>query len=386
MDYIYKMLPALKGHKIVPYGADVTGLSFLLEAERAGLPVAYLVDGNREKWGTTMFGRKVCSPYDLLYEDKNNIKIVICAPTGKNAIVHTLEDMGFDTDTHIDTSYIEKRDRCDHLDITLGISRGNHTIVDMNGLDGKTTDLTILILGGSTSDPTYQGIHSWPYYLQKLLDEVNIHARVLNGAVIGYGSSQELLCLLRDGLRQNPDIVISYTGYNDYTPALDLHDKKRLPLVSKNLYDIQKRLIDAYEKEKHLPAVYFGEECEDHFELFLYNIRCMKALCSEFHAKYFALFQPMFQHQKIISGSLEEQLLEEDMVKVLTAQFDCFYEQVQAAQKSFNYLYDFTDVFRNRSDVFSDVCHTNEKGNRLIAQAVFKLLCHVGVLLPSERV
>ena len=379
MDFIKEMLPELKGHKIVIYGADVTGLSFLLEAGRAGLEVAYLVDGNKSKWGTMMYGKEICAPYDLLCEDKNLIKIVICAPTGKNSIIHTLEDMGFEADKHIDVRYIEKKDQCDHIDITMGISRGNKTIVDMRGSGtGGKRGVTVLILGGSTSDPSYNGIHSWPYYFQKLLDEAGINARVLNGAVIGYSSSQELLCLLRDGLRHKPDIVISYTGYNDYTPALDLHGGKRLPLVSKNLYDIGKRMITVYEKEKQLPPVYFGEEIEDHFELFFYNVRCMKALCDEFSAKYFALFQPMLQHQRIIPNSLEEKLLEEDMIKALTERCNRFYEQFRTAQKSCSYLYDFTDIFQEESDVFSDICHTNEKGNKIIAKAVLGLLMNSG--------
>lgn len=374
MDFINVMLPELLGKKIVIYGADVTGLSFLVEAVRNGLEIAYIVDGDKTKWGKRMFGKEIVAPYDLLYEDKEKIKIVVCAPSGKNAIVNLLEDMGYETGKNIDVRYIDNKDSCDHIDIPLGISRGSKTIVNMDMAVRKSKGITILILGGSTSDPSYNGIHSWSYYLQNLLDEKGINATVLNGATIGYGTSQELLCLLRDGLRYKPDIVISYTGYNDFTPALDIHSGKRLPLISRNLFDIQNRMITVYRDKNELPPEYFGEESENHFDLFEYNIRCMKALCDEFDAHYYVLFQPMLHNQRILLDSLEEKILNEDLAKVLINRFNNFYKKFQEAKLKYNYLYDFTSIFSEESDVFSDLCHTNEKGNQIIAEEVISLL------------
>src|SRR5262249_27994290 len=72
----------------------------------------------------------------------------------------------------------------------------------------------ILTLGGSTTAGV-QFPNSWPEQLARMLKERNIPGTVINGAIGGYTSSQELLKLIRDGLEFQPNIVITLNGVND---------------------------------------------------------------------------------------------------------------------------------------------------------------------------
>jgi len=74
----------------------------------------------------------------------------------------------------------------------------------------------ILVLGGSTSSGFYQHFSdgfTWPLFLQKkFADDVDI----INGAVGGYSSTQELYKFIKDGPRINKlSLVISLSGINE---------------------------------------------------------------------------------------------------------------------------------------------------------------------------
>ena len=59
--------------------------------------------------------------------------------------------------------------------------------------------------------------------LAELLD-----VEVINAAVIGHGSGQELTYLLTDLLDLHPDLVIALDGWNDYYKRLELSDPRLL--------------------------------------------------------------------------------------------------------------------------------------------------------------
>src|SRR5262249_19633208 len=71
--------------------------------------------------------------------------------------------------------------------------------------------------------------HSWPEELSKLLQEKQILGTVINGGTGGYSTNQELFKLIRDGLEFKPDIVISWSGWNDR----DVYDVLPYPMIHK---------------------------------------------------------------------------------------------------------------------------------------------------------
>lgn len=75
--------------------------------------------------------------------------------------------------------------------------------------------IKIVVSGGSTSDNFFLD-HNWPKALFYRFLESGYSIDIYNGAVAGYGTTQELLKLKRDVLPLNPDIFITYNGVNEY--------------------------------------------------------------------------------------------------------------------------------------------------------------------------
>ncbi|MBQ9359819.1 MAG: hypothetical protein IJT96_02145 [Lachnospiraceae bacterium] len=376
MRNIDRIKKLIKGRKVIAYGSGVTALVFLTEARLENVEVAYVCDGNKKKQGRKLLEKDIRSPYDLIYEDKDKTVIVICTPGGKDIVMERLYGMGF-TDENI-LMYFSAKNDADHTDALLGASRGDNTIVDM--APDSDARRKILILGGSTSDPTYEGIRSWSWYLQKKFNENGQEVKVLNGAVVGHATGQELLCLLRDGIREKPDAVISYTGYNDYSEAMDLPSGGHFPLINKNLYDYHEKMIKSYTEnnEDELRPMYYGKETNDAFSEFIYNARSMNALCGEFGIRYYHIFQPIITGELIPKGSFAENLIKEDAIKKCIERFEDFHDQYKKVRTEYPYMYDFTDIFEQEEDIFHDTCHVSEKGNEMIAGRVYELLSDQG--------
>lgn len=383
MRNIDRIKKLIKGRKVIAYGSGVTALVFLTEAAGENVEVEYLCDGNKDKQGKSLCGRDIRSPYDLLYEDAEKTAIVMCAPAGRDVIMNKLYTMGFSDENVI--MYYSARNSADCMDAVLGPSRGSNTIVDMGG--GSDAGSRILVLGGSTTDPTYEAMRSWSWYLQKILSDGGYDVQVLNGAVVGHTSAQELLCLLRDGIRKNPRAVISYTGYNDYAESMDLPSGGRFPFVNKNLYDYHEKLAAFFKEnsdEKLLP-VYYGERSEDAFGDFIYNARAMNALCAEFGIKYYLLFQPVIKNERIDKDSFAYELVHEELIRSGIERFEDFYAKFCEVKESYPYMYDFTGIFENEEDIFHDICHVSERGNEIIAKKVFELLVKDGTIKRGSR-
>jgi hypothetical protein len=96
----------------------------------------------------------------------------------------------------------------------------------------------VLLVGGSTAFGT--GLESdretVAAQLSRLLD-----VEVINAAVIGHGSGQELTYLLTELVDLRPDVVLALDGWNDYYKRLELHDPR---LLGMNGFDeIESQLV-----------------------------------------------------------------------------------------------------------------------------------------------
>lgn len=365
-----------KGKKVVLYGADVSGFAFLYWADKADVNVAYFVDRNNEKQKMLIMGKEVKAPIELMYENSDEIKIVITAPGGKDSIVKTLTEMGFRCDKHIVTEFVDNRLGSKHrqVDILLGTSRGDEILYEMKKKN-PDDEMLIMVVGGSTTDPLYEGINSWSFYLQEVIDNNGIAARVVNVAECGYTSSQELLVLLRDGLAVNPDVVISYSGWNDVSPAADIEKGKRYAYTSRNLYLTFDNLVGNCRGEP-FGDVYYGKLESSAFERYITNMRLMHAMCVEFNCKFYGLLQPSLASIPIelLQSSFAKSVARDSLMTNMREKWDDFYNKYLARKSVCNYLYDFTHILNGHDDVFEDPCHVNDDGNRIIAENVFALL------------
>lgn len=376
MEFSEGFWEQFKDKKVVLYGADTSGFAFLYWAEKAGVEVAYLVDRNVEKQKMIIMGKEVKAPIELMYENCEEIKIVITSHA-KKSIVKTLTDMGFSRDKQIVTEFIENRMGPDLrlVDALLGASRGEKIPYELNNKNSDN-EIVIVVVGGSTTDPLYGGINSWSFYLQKIIDSNGITARVVNIAERGYASSQELLVLLRDGLAIKPNVVISYSGWNDISPAFDIEGDKRYPYTGRYLYLAFQDLLRDYGGTEPFGDIYYGKLEADTFERYITNMRLMHAMCIEFDCKFYGLLQPSLTSipVELLQSSFAKKAIKDPLITDVKKKWDIFYSKYSSKHSAYSYLYDFTHILDGHDDVLEDTCHVNEEGNRIIAENIFNLL------------
>jgi methyltransferase, FkbM family len=87
---------ALIGKKIVLFGASAKGIE---TASKLGQPVAYYVDNDSRKWGTSFNDAIVEGPHKLLEEDPEKIAIIISSMYVRE-ISQQLQEMGFERNRH----------------------------------------------------------------------------------------------------------------------------------------------------------------------------------------------------------------------------------------------------------------------------------------------
>lgn len=365
-----------KDKKVVLYGAAGVGRNFLYWAEKAGIEVAYFVD---RKAGRLMMDIEVKDPAELLNENFERIKIVITSFKGMDPIINTLTEMGFSCDKQIVTitEYINKLAliKFYQVDALLGLSRGDK--IAYNYREKNSDDeIVIVTVGDSTTDPAYMGINSWPFYLQEIIDNNKIVARVVNIAHARYTSSQALLLLLRDGLDISPNIVISYVGITDNNTELDIDNCMRYSYTSTDTYLAFKELLENYSGDKPFGDVYYGKPESDRFERYITNMRLMHAMCAEFNCKFYGLLQPSLPNipRELLQSSFAKRLSREPDVIAVADRWRNFYNEYLQLHKTYDYLYDFSHILNGHDDVFYDRSHVTEDGNKIIAENVFKLL------------
>src|SRR5215475_5923126 len=77
----------------------------------------------------------------------------------------------------------------------------------------ETTKKRIIVVGGSTAFGT--GLENDDETFEQHLEYL-LNAEVINAAVIGHASGQELVYLLTELVDLQPDLVITLNGWNDY--------------------------------------------------------------------------------------------------------------------------------------------------------------------------
>ena len=222
---------------------------------------------------------------------------------------------------------------------------------------------TILTLGGSTSDPTYGNLQSWSEALYQSLARQGANVVLYAGGVSAFTADHEWIKLIRDGLHLRPDLVISYSGFNN---ATTLTFAKEHPACRNVQLDFLRSILlceDESVRDGWLYPLdniscglaYFGTLAEHWLEC----ERVMHAVCEGFGIDFLAFLQPfnrVFAHEY---GH-----------DTLCAEVFGFYEELASGSWDEEWLVDFSRVFGRRDDMelFYDVCHTYERANRLVAK------------------
>lgn len=388
---IVEMKRLLQDKRIFVYGIGNEAKKFakylrLLDFKFAGF-LADFKDIAEEK----MDGYAVACVEDVLYEDNG---FVIIAGGNVKKSIKKMEELGF----QYSIDYVLAEPFAAHylfvrqnaLDINLG-----NTFTGKSKYDGMhiterniisrypgfciygtihKDNYKIVVLGGSTTDGNLFWFKSWPEILFEQLNKKNI--TIYNGGVSGYTSGQELLKFIRDVLPLKPDMVIVFDGYNDTCQGCSRHPYSFS--YAKEIYDYGARNIaDEYVQQQISSLLCEGISVEGScFDNWINNMELFYDISVARNIKFYSFLQPMIM-SKVRTGS-------EDEIYMSSRQF---YEKDLYCQKSFRneidkseikgsheYIYDLSDIFDELPDVYVDVCHVNEKGNKVIADSIYGVI------------
>ena len=271
----------------------------------------------------------------------------------------------------------------------------------------------IIALGGSTTDP-FGEYHidgregSWPEELARLLEDNNKPGTIFNGGVLGYVTAQELLKLLRDTLEMEPNVVISYDGFNDFSYYTADYQyvrdhqvnvyKKMLGMLEEpsgifpNLRAYSKFLLKKRGKNNDgREKLYLGRKpTQTAEERLARNWKLMHAICEASGIRYYGVLQPVFG---IVKPADDEHVGDQWNFADNPKKIEAFrlmrsgYEKICETVESREYLADFTMIFADEDDksiyIFDhDPAHVSLKGNRIIAENMYRLLTNGGLWLP----
>lgn len=368
--------------KIILYGSKKETEKLIRLADLYGCKIAYVV--NNISVGN------ILSYLDLLYEDPDEIFVLICKENGTETC-KKLMSLGLQPHTHFREIFTQKyRNMFQQFPLDVNIGYTYHAEGLEKSLPGvtvfgdrtNTSAYKICTLGGSTSDSQAFVWKSWSEFLfERLrlfpaLKECGVV--VYSAGVAGYRSAHELLKLERDLLNLKPDMVISFSGFNDASET-------KYPFVqhySQEIFDIfcNGNLSDI-DGTKTVHNYSCGFERQGSMaENWMRHMRMMNSVCREFGIAFFSLLQPML-------GSKRDQLSTCEWEAVLNGDRDALgrdaldrtevfltdvKEQLEKAQ--YDYIYDISDLFDTVDDVYIDVCHVTEKGNSMIAEKISSII------------
>lgn len=366
-DFFKVLSDSIGEREVIIYGAGSMGTLLLNIIDALGKEVLYFLDQNIQKQQNGFYGYEVKSPADILYEDMSNKIVILSSAEKSEELEGVLIGFGLKKDVEFIQGGALAFAPCNIIDPFLGYSR----LADVNGFkimgDYDKKNKNIICLGGSTTDDSLLGIKSWPQYLYEMLENDHVLMNVFNGGITGYNSSQELLKLIRDGLELGPSLVISYSGINDFTgqsPALE----------SKYLSNIWEKTIQNSAAADSLSLSHGAKTQLDAAEYWYRNEVIMCNICRGFDIPFLGILQPsIFTKETEMYSLYEKRALQmksskEEIIKRYSKAKELVNEGVE------RYIVDFTALFDLCDDVYADYAHVFERGNKVIAGAIYKTI------------
>jgi lysophospholipase L1-like esterase len=271
-----------------------------------------------------------------------------------------------------------------------------YSINEFGFRDSYTSDkpFTAIVLGGSAAFGWV--LDSDDKAFPSKLSRYNNTYNVINSAVMGFLSGQELSQMVQYLDEFSPSLYIVFDGWNDiYNPYAFA---KTWPMsfapigYSSNFYLIGDQLAnyynmagDGYNSEKFQipPALEFLPNEEVYFQkilkTYIANISKMHAFASSRGAQFIVVFQPEIGNKKVLSKS------EQEVLNTWTQKYrylerkisERYKELIKGAKKEFLdrniKLIDINDEYEfveNPETLFFDVVHPNELGHEIVARII----------------
>ncbi len=349
--------------------------------------------------------------FGRMYLDKNSVGFLV--NFNKSANNH-LKDKCSVMRTHPVINYTHFHEfECD----VLGASKYDDYFIwyeKKNNIKNKEP-IFILTSGGSTTDGFYQHVsegYTWPYYLQKICEK-KYNCQVINGGTGGYSTTQELIKLITyNHLIPKIDYIVSLNGINDIRTSrrtsgkiFNLHpylskvqytmlqeqiwirqDKividifpNILSLLKYHKYHetnlnkttlIDKKKVDSNQKKKLL------EDIENYSIIWEKNLNLMDKTSKVLNSNFISFLQPTMGlsyvevNQNKISKDIE--MLNKFIDSNLHYETNLFYKVIRDKCVKIDFCIDISEIAPPGDNLFSDPRHHNSKGNKIIAEKIFK--------------
>ena len=273
----------------------------------------------------------------------------------------------------------------------------------------------LMTLGGSTTSGFYQHFsngETYPKILSKLSED---KYSVLNGGVGGYSSLNNFYKIVRDASRfKNLKTVIQLTGANDIKNYFGFEEDKELyfPFMTDIQFEMNRSqawinqgimfntiffrnltpnfasLMSYFFHLKNKRDKNFGKKIDspdvkeyykkiNNVKRWEQNIKKTNNILKELNIRYYVFLQPLMGISDIQSkapiGSNDEKLLNNISSEYLFNVRD-YYQKLKEICSKIEYCIDISDSVPPLGDVYSDIRHHNEKGNKLLANIIWSNL------------
>ncbi len=306
----------------------------------------------------------------------------------------------------------------------IGLFTDNYGFIHNGNPNRKINDNgknNIIFIGGSTAEganTTSNNENTISANIEKILRVKNENINIINAGMSGYKSLDEYIMiynLLGNFKFQN---IIFFHGANDFLSYVYSKNKKwnyyeeiinyneqylsnsSAPLYKfKSLHyaglifnKIEKFFFKNFDKEKNndpLNSNLFQKEYDTHdpypnlddydrlYKNYIYNLRLIKSLCTEFKIKCKIFLQPTIG-QKNIKSNYEDEYFSKVYFKRFQQNIKIWFEKAafyaeNIEKNNFFQFYDLTGVFNNDENlVYLDLLHYNDYGNKRIAEEISK--------------
>lgn len=359
-----------KQKKIVIFGTDTYANSIFQILKMLSIEISYFI-GNDDKSPLTK------SIYDLLYEDKEKIFIII-PQAGKAAESNRKQVARILGQDFIKSGVVTIYDAggiltWDTIDINLGYIQEKQFQEFSSSNEISNDFINIVTLGGSTTYWNFMWeCKCWSELLMELYKDAGRKVKIFCGGMQGYTSTQEMIKCIRDVISMAPDLVICLSGANDVVREAEF---EQYPFAFEHLRVLFCKTAEIYGKE-NLPISYGLKSSLDNAEQWVLNMKIMRETLRIKNINFVSFLQPML-NIKSQNLSCEEKYAINKENRIVVKQYlhdnMNFCDKVEQLTENIDYIISLKNLFEGQ-DVFFDHVHVYENGNRLIAKAIYKYI------------
>lgn len=235
----------------------------------------------------------------------------------------------------------------------------------------KQDEIRIFLTGGSTAwgcmAPDEKSTIA--SFLEKRLNESldkRFFYRVINAAAGGWQTTDERIWIFNRITEFEPDMVISYSGYNDvfnvylrkYNILNDLHNEGSYIFWGFKEYETYNRGPEMSAIMKYFPPLFYEEA--DFPRKTVKNVEIISSYLRYIDCPYVFVFQPVNR----LGNSKDTLYLYDGLAKAISS----------VSKKAGFIFLNHIHMFDGKEHLFLDACHFGDIGNKIIADRLFKEL------------